>query len=104
MAQESAAISITIGSKNDTSSGEDINTHTKSEMKDNAILNKPSSLLPLLLLLLPLLLTQAAPRALGFRDKETGVRTTEEGWTCPKRTKHYVRVAIALSIWNQLHS
>ena len=69
-------------------------------MKDNAILKKPSSLLPLLL---RLLLTQAAPRALGFRDKETGVRTTEEGWTCPKRTKHYVRVAIALSIWNQLH-
>jgi hypothetical protein len=66
MAQETAAISITIGSKNDTSSGEYINTHTMSEMKDNAILKKPSSLLPLLLLL-PLTLTQAAPRALGSR-------------------------------------
>jgi hypothetical protein len=87
MAQESAAISITIGSKNDTSSGEYINAHTKSEMKDNAILKKPSSLFPLLLLRL----TQAAPRALGFRDKGTGFRTTEEGGTCPKRTKHYVR-------------
>jgi len=101
MAQESAAISITIGSKNDTSSGEYIDAHTTSERKDNAMLKKPSSLLPLLL---RLLLTQAAPRALGFRDKETGFRTTEEGWTYPKRTKHYVRVAIALSIWNQLHS
>jgi hypothetical protein len=66
MAQETAAISITKGSKNDTSSGEYINTHTMSEMKDNAILKKPSSLLPLLLLL-PLTLTQAAPRALGSR-------------------------------------
>jgi hypothetical protein len=37
-----------------------------SEMNDNAILKKPSSLLPLLLLL-PLTLTQAAPRALGSR-------------------------------------
>ena len=69
MAQESAAISITIGSKNDTSSGEYINTHTRSEMMDNAILKKPSSLLPLLL---RLLLTQAAPRAFGFLDKGTG--------------------------------
>jgi hypothetical protein len=43
MAQESAAISITIGSKNNTSSGEYINAHTKSEMKDNAILKKLSS-------------------------------------------------------------
>jgi hypothetical protein len=103
MAQESAAISITIGSKNDKSSGKYINTHTRSEIKDNAILKKPSSLLPLLLLL-PLVLTQAAPRALGSRNKETGFRTTEEGWRWPKRTKHYVRVAIALSIWNQLHS
>jgi len=36
---------------------------------DNAILKKPSSLLPLLL---RLLLTQAAPRAFGFLDKGTG--------------------------------
>ena len=66
MAQESAAISITIGSKNNTSSEEYIDAHTTSEMKDNAILKKPSSLLPLLL---RLLLTQAAPRASGFLDK-----------------------------------
>jgi len=69
MAQESAAISITIGSKNDTSSEEYIDAHTTSERKDNAILKKPSSLLPLLL---RLLLTQAAPRAFGFLDKGTG--------------------------------
>src|SRR5258708_35419458 len=97
MAQESAAISITIGSKNDTSSGEYINTHTRREMKDNAILKKPSSLLPLLL---RLLLTQAAPRALGFPDKETGGRPTEEGWPCPNPTKHYLRSPVPLSTWN----
>src|SRR6266481_3005061 len=30
--------------------------------------------------------------------KEQGSGTTEEGWRCPKRTKHYVRGLIPLSI------
>ena len=82
MAQESAAISITIGTKNDTSSGEYIDAHTTSEMKDNAILKKPSSLLPLLLL--RLLLTQAAPRAFGFLDKGTGFPHNRRRLEAPK--------------------
>jgi hypothetical protein len=81
MAQESAAISITIGSKNNTSSGEYIDAHTMSEMKDNAILKKPSSLLPLLL---RLRLTQAAPRAFGFLDKGTGFPHNSRRLEVPK--------------------